>query len=416
MTESYHADKTFVESAFAEAKVLQQELAKSLHDASIAQSEDEARAALERAEAIKTRLKDKIPQIRERISPFERLLTLKEQYEKQKTLLERVGILVPLKSGQMGIKTIEVPTGARKLIGGKKAEVFEAPFPSYAEINERLKNLNVAEQGESKKFLERKIDQGLTRLRITPFGMPMLSLADIYGKTLVQKVDASVLAYTKQNPFDPNKQPQLIPADQFDRTNPVYRSDDHKASGKGADVAGTIVYFPKFFDQNHGGTTKAELLAKDPSKAWLVSLAEESMNIPRAGGGATIAGRAQIDTSGTSIAEYIAQGQSTPCPSEYLSALQGNNPQNTLYRGERGQTPEEQLTDAILFLEETNQVLDDWQGNGSLNYATGAYFKDSGRVPRFRWLRGDRRADLGWNFPDNRFDNYGVRPVAGESI
>lgn len=78
MTESYHADKTFVESAFAEAKELQQELAKSLHDASIAQSEDEARSALERAEAIKTRLKEKIPQIRERISPFERLLTLKE--------------------------------------------------------------------------------------------------------------------------------------------------------------------------------------------------------------------------------------------------------------------------------------------------------------------------------------------------
>lgn len=415
MTESYHADKTFVESAFAEAKVLQQELVQAVHDASIAKSEDEARGALERAEAIKTQLKEKIPQIRERISPFERLLTLKEQYEKQKTLLERVGILVPLKSGQMGIKTIEVPTGARKIIG-KKAEVLEAPFPSYAEMNERLKHLNVAEQGEPKKFLERKIDQGLKRLRITPFGMPLLALADIYGKKLVQKADAGVLAYTKQNPFDPNEQSQLIPADQFDRDNPVYRSDEHTAGGKGADVAGTIVYFPKSFDQNHGGATKAEILTKDPSKAWLVSLAEESMNIPLAGSGTTTLGRAQIDTSGTSIAEYIAQGQSTPYPSEYLSALQGNNPQNTLYRGERGQTPEEQLTDAILFLEETNQVLDDWQGKGSLNYAVGAYFKDSGGVPVFGWSRDDHLAFLGWSGPDGRNDDCGVRPVAGESI
>ena len=147
-------------------------------------------------------------------------------------------------------------------------------------------------------------------------------------------------------------------------------------------------------------------------------LTEESMNIPRAGDAHSqnIGGRTQIDTSGTQIRDYIKQGESSPCLSEYLAIFQGTHPQNILYKGERGQTTEEQLTDALLFLEETDQVLDDWRGKGSINWATSSYLPksgDKGRVPRFYWRRGSHRAYLGWDLPDDRDDDCGVRSVAG---
>ena len=178
MPDSHNADKLFVEAAFAEARTLQEQLAEAVRAAAVAKNESDALAALKRAEALKQALREKIPMIRERISPFERLLTLKEQYERQKNLLERVGILVPLKNGQSGIKTIEIP----KKGSGKRSEILEAPFPSLSEITARLKAANIKEHGEPKGFIERKIDQGLVRLRITPFGMPLLALADLYEK------------------------------------------------------------------------------------------------------------------------------------------------------------------------------------------------------------------------------------------
>jgi len=416
MTESHNADKLFVEAAFAEAQVLRAQLTDAVRQAAVAKNDPEARAALERAEELKNALREKIPAIRERISPFERLLTLKEQYETQRNLLDRVGILIPLKNGQRGIKTSEMP---RKGFG-RKSEILEIPFPTLSETTARLKEANIREQGEPKGFIERKIDQGLKRLRITPFGMPLLTLVDLYEKKLVEKFDAGTLAYTKQNPLDPNETTELIPQDKFDRDNPIYLSDEYKAGGKGADAAGTMVYHVQNFDPDpakHKGKTKSEILIADPSRAWSITLAEESMHIPRASGNPkSIGGRTQLDTSGTQIHDYIEQGEPTPCPSEYLGAFHGTNEKNTIYRGERGQTTEEQLTDALLFLEETNQVLDDWKGKGSINWATSSYFPksgDKGRVPSFYWYRDFRQARLFWSVPVLRYGNCGVRSVAG---
>ena len=74
---------------------------------------------------------------------------------------------------------------------------------------------------------------------------------------------------------------------------------------------------------------------------------------------------------------------------EYLKAIQ----KEPIYAYEQGITPEDQLAYAILHLEQTDQVIDDWQGNGSLSYQLGAYFI-SGKVPSASWDRVSWRANL----------------------
>ena len=64
---------------------------------------------------------------------------------------------------------------------------------------------------------------------------------------------------------------------------------------------------------------------------------------------------------------------------------------------------------AISYLEEKNQVIDDYQGKGSITYNTGAYFPGSGDVPGAYWSRGDRQADLDRDVPTNRDGDIGAR-------
>jgi len=71
-------------------------------------------------------------------------------------------------------------------------------------------------------------------------------------------------------------------------------------------------------------------------------------------------------------------------------------------------TPEDQLAYAILHLEQTDQVIDDWRGNGSLSYQLGSYFL-SGHVPIAVWNRDNRQANLGGSVPGFRYGNFGVR-------
>jgi len=49
--------------------------------------------------------------------------------------------------------------------------------------------------------------------------------------------------------------------------------------------------------------------------------------------------------------------------------------------------PEDQIAYAILYLEQTSRVIDDWLGKGSISYQTGAYFPASYGVPGAGWYR-----------------------------
>jgi hypothetical protein len=64
-------------------------------------------------------------------------------------------------------------------------------------------------------------------------------------------------------------------------------------------------------------------------------------------------------------------------------------------------TPEDQITYAITHLEQFNQVIDDYQGNGLASYQLAAYFPADGTVPCAFWYRDSRRAYL--NREDPRY-------------
>ncbi|MFH1255509.1 MAG: hypothetical protein V1667_03515, partial [bacterium] len=90
---------------------------------------------------------------------------------------------------------------------------------------------------------------------------------------------------------------------------------------------------------------------------------------------------------------------------QYLEMLK-TNPQ---YQNETGMTPEEQIIYAIKHLEQTNQVIDDYSGKGSVSYQLGAFFPASGSVPGASWNRGYRQAYLGRFNPGNSNSGDGVR-------
>jgi len=84
---------------------------------------------------------------------LEEKLELREQYESQKEILEKAGILERLSTGETGIVDINNK---------------ECPIPSYEEITEKI--------SQNQEIIERKAEQGFVRLQLTPFGMKLDNL------------------------------------------------------------------------------------------------------------------------------------------------------------------------------------------------------------------------------------------------
>ncbi|MBI5728721.1 MAG: hypothetical protein HY983_00540 [Candidatus Magasanikbacteria bacterium] len=336
------------------------------------------------AERLKQELTDKMNALKEKLYPFEVRLRVREQYESQKTIMARLKILEPLADGRLGIKGID---GA------------EFPLPSYQEVSRRMV--------EKKEVLGTKVDQGFVKLLLVPFGMPLDKLVTIYRAALQKHFDESKLFYTKKDPY--NAEEPLEPITELNTEGPLWVWNKYN----GADADGSLVYYPqKFSATNHGAKTKTELLAGG-QPGFTTRLLEDMPNIPRQGQGKTVGSsgheRAQLDTAGTSIKGYIEQGQTIPNPHEYLKALQTEKQ----YQHEQGMTPEEQIMYALTHLEETNQVIDDYHGKGSISYQLGAYFPSSEDVPFAYWGRDDRRASLSWFDPGGRVGVCGARSAVG---
>lgn len=299
---------------------------------------------LARAKELRAELEQKRDALADKLWPFERLpqKELKEQYASQREILERTGILEQLSSGEMGIKGIDNE---------------EYAFPSYQEITQRMR--------ESEEALRPKTEQGFIRLQITPFGMKLDDLIEKYKQVILKHHKEGKLLATKENPFDPDEQLEL------DENNPVWLWGNYR----NADVNdGEMVYYPKEFSSNHQGKTKQEVLKEQGG--WNILLAENLPNIPRKNKGEKIKGRKQLEAGKT--------------PYQYLETLK-TDPN---YQNETGMTPEDQITCAIIHLEQTDQVIDDYRdsGKGSGSYQLGAYFSADGFVPGFYW---DRRG-VGW--------------------
>ena len=286
------------------------------------------------------------------------LKDLPEQYGAQKAILEKAGILEKLSSGELGVKGIDN---------------VEYAFPTLAEINERIK--------EKAEILKTKTEQGFTELLIVPFGMKLDTLIEKYGQVILKHHKEGKLFATKKDPTDKD-QPLAL-----DTKQPVYAWDGYK----NADTEGKLVYYPKeFTKENHQGKTKRELLQEE-KQGFHVMLVEDLPNIPREGKGVETSGRKQLEAKQT--------------PNQYLEELQTQ----TEYQNEVGQTPEDQIAYAIYYLEQHNQVIDDYAGNGSASYQVGAYFPDSDHVPYGYWNRDDQQAGLDRYNPTFQYSSIGAR-------
>jgi len=287
-------------------------------------------------------------------------LRIKEQWNAQVRILSKLGILETFPdSKQLGIRGID----------GK-----EYPVPRPEEIQARLE--------ANREMVLAKMEQGFTKIVMMPFGYPLDSLSEKYKGTILRHHKEGKLFATKEKPTDPDEPLEL------DVDQPLYRWEEGYSH---ADTEGKIVYFPKEFSGRHDGKTKKELLDPDPANAWQIWLVEDMPNIPREGKGKEIGGRRQLETNKSST--------------EYLKLLQAK-PE---HKGEVGLTPETDLMYAITHLEETNQVINDYQGKGSLSFQVGAYFPSSGLVPLSYWDRDDRQAYFDGDDPSARSSSYGVR-------
>lgn len=352
---------------------------------------------------LKTELETMMASLKEKLWPFRELSRpeLTKQYESQKEIFQKTGILEQLSSGEWGIKAIDNK---------------EYPFPEIRDIFKMMK--------ENKEILKTKIEQGFTQLLITPFGMKLDDLAEKYKQTILEHHRAGKLFATKKNRDDPNE--PLIPLE-LDENEPLWKWEKYS----NADVSGELLYDPEQLPttseepdekkrrRKSKGRTKKDILSGGAGPegqaygaGWDIRLIEDLPNIPRATNDEEEkqkrikkGGRPQLDTAGSSIKKYIKKGEDIPSPQEYLKALQ-NEP---IYQHEQGMTPEDQLTYAILHLEQTNQTIDDWQGNGSVSYQLRAYLPASGYVPLAYWRRDRRRASLSGDGPGDRGGVYGVR-------
>ena len=298
---------------------------------------------------------------------------LKEQYEARLSALRTAGVIEDLPSGKEGVIGID----------GQ-----EYPVPSFEEVVARC---------EAKfEMLKQKAEQGFVRIILTPFAMPLDALREKYKQRILEHHRTGKLLATKQTPSDPDE-----PLD-LDENNPLGTWDGYN----NADVNGKLLYYPSALDaQNHGAKTKAQVLSEQNPTGWDITLIEDMPNIPRAGKGETIGGRPQIDTAGMSITAYIEKGQLLPSPIEYLKAIQ----QDPIYQGEEGVTPEEDIVNSLIQLEDTDQISNDYHGKGSTSYNLGALFAASGVVPGSCWSRGDHQARLGRLVWDGRGSDCGVR-------
>ena len=311
--------------------------------------------------------------------------SLREQYENQLDIMVRLGITNILESGEFGIQGID----------GK-----EYPEPTFEQVIKRIE--------VKKEMIEKKEKQGFTRLLLVPFGVKLEQLTEAYKGSILEHHKQGKLFTAKKDASDPNE--KLIPL-KLDENNPLYVWDGYEKE--------ELIYWPKEFSENHGGKTKKEILVErsqknDVTSGWDIIFVEDNPNIPRQGNEKTVGTRTQIDTKGSKVRNIMYTmplNETIPNPEEYLRALtkESKDP-NSVFQGEQGMTPEDQLMYAITYLEEHHQIIDDYEGNGSISYQIGGWFPASGSVPGAYWYRDYSQAYMDWRDPRYRNVNCGVRP------
>ncbi|MEI6478164.1 MAG: hypothetical protein WCO52_04215 [bacterium] len=315
---------------------------------------------VDKANALKEELEVRVKTLQEKIWPFENLTRaeLKRQFEGQIKILSDTHVIETLADGRLGIEGID----------GKPY-----PVPELGAVEKLFT--------EARERFQAKIEQGFTKILLVPFGLSLDRLSQRFGETVLRHHQAGTLLATKKTPSDPDQPLEL------DENQPLWRWDQYN----NADVSGVLTYDPEAFTANQGQTKTTLLSGESPLPGWRVVLVENLPNLPATGAGETINGRQQLEANKT--------------PNEYLHLIKTE----PAYTGESGLNPEEWLTYALSHLEETNQVIDDYQGNGKISYLLGAYFSAAEGVPAAVWDRAGRRAYLDRFEPDYRYPSVGAR-------
>jgi hypothetical protein len=292
-------------------------------------------------------------------------LKIKEQLEKQIVILQKTEILRTLKNG--------------KTLGIFGVDNKEYRMPTLEEILKRL--------DEKKELVRKKVKQGFTKVLLVPFACPLGEIIEKYQQALLAHYNNRLLFATKEKTEEKDEPLEL------DSAYPI----NIWKECKDGDVKNNFAYFPTKYDKDgHQGKTKLELLFIDPKNAWQVLLVEDMPNIPNPENSKKVGHRRQIEAGKT--------------PIEYLEMLQKDKD----YRGEDGLTPEAELVYALIYLEETNQVINDWQGKGNISCQIGAFLVPSNGISWLGWNRDFKRADF-WKMEVENRDSH-IGPRVGISI
>jgi hypothetical protein len=307
---------------------------------------------INKIKSLKTEINSNINIISEKlVSKLEKELNLKEQYNSQIEILKNTGLIEKLSNGQYGLIGIDNK---------------EYNLPSYKEIANKVK--------AKAELLKLKKEQGFTKLIITPFGLPLNALIEKYKKVILDHYKNGALLATDGSKLDLNI------------ANPIWVNSNYPNS----DINGNLKYYPKQFDKiNHGGQTKQEILNETKSGFNIIFI-EDMPDLPKENANITIGNRKKPESGKT--------------PNDYLRLIQ-TDPE---YQDESSLTTEDWLTYAITQLEEKNQVIDDWQGQGRGCWNIGTYH-NSYDVSSGGWDRGDRRACLSLRGPDLKSSSFGLR-------
>ena len=323
---------------------------------------------------LKAEITEKKEALESQINPFESSLKIREQYETQKKIYEKIGLLEK-REGALGMEGIDG---------------VWYPFPSMSEVHRRFR--------EQKEMLDIKTDQGFEKLLIVPFGMSLKKFEETMKNTILEHFEGTTPDPADPNIMMPDPKTRLFATNRdgvrkalrLDTDTPLYVFDKYAD----ADTADTLVYFPRAFEkEDHGGKTKKDLL-KETQQGFHILLIEQDPVIPA---------RDIDETIGTTQPrKRLVAGDSAE---NYLQKLRTEKE----YAGEQGMTPEAWMTHFLLHLEATNQVIDDYQGNGKVNYNLGGWFPAAGGVAYGYWNRDDARAYLGGRDPGNRNSSRGSR-------
>ncbi len=272
----------------------------------------------------------------------EKTFELKKQYNEQIDTLKKAGLIEQLPSGEMGF--VDINGQPRRI-------------PTYEEILERVE--------AKKEFVEKKKEQGFTQLLLVPFGMKLSDMAEKAKELILKKHRQGKLKGTNGDELELNED------------QPFWLAEEYKGGEVDIGEDSDLVYFPEKYDQeNHGGKTKKEIIEK--TDGWDIMFIEDLSDLPAEGKGKEVGGRKQLEANKT--------------PEQYLKKMK----EDEQYAGESGMTPEAELAYFMHYLQKNNQVIDDWEGSGKVNWNLGGYLKSSGGVCCSSWLRSGRRMRLFW--------------------